>query len=165
MKAAYLTVASFLLLLILLMNFRLHHKQEFSLSLPEKDVLLQLEYLSGILRDGAGENMQAMYPEGYVFTFAMYGLAWTEVARYGGITEGKRVSAIAEAEWALASIESEQGHSRFVEAIGIPIRTPSRKWYGFGRPASPGDMDAEESTHVGSVTLIAPLRLTSPKIR
>src|SRR5687767_1567953 len=45
------------------------------------DLLLELRGLKQAMDDGAAEDMQGLYPEGYVFMNALYGLAWADVAR------------------------------------------------------------------------------------
>jgi hypothetical protein len=42
--------------------------------------IAQLRYLKGALDDGAAERMQGLFPEGYVFTWALYGIAAANVA-------------------------------------------------------------------------------------
>ena len=46
------------------------------------DVLKQLHFLRRMLREEkAGEEMQLLYPEGYIFTYALYALAWCDVVK------------------------------------------------------------------------------------
>lgn len=42
-------------------------------------VLAQLRYLDTRLQQGAAEDMQDIYPEGFLFFHAIYGLAWVEL--------------------------------------------------------------------------------------
>src|SRR5687767_9532245 len=45
------------------------------------DVLNQLTFLQKVIDGGADEEMQKIYPEGYVFINALYGLTWFDVAQ------------------------------------------------------------------------------------
>lgn len=48
--------------------------------LVNSDALKQLHFLRRMLREeNAGEEMQSLYPEGYVFIHALYALAWCDV--------------------------------------------------------------------------------------
>src|SRR5690606_6210 len=62
------------------------------------------------LRGGAGERMQALFPEGYVFTHALYGLSR---ANSGTLDPGRREEALAEARWALDRLDSPAGTAPF----------------------------------------------------
>src|SRR4051812_5386030 len=48
------------------------------------DVLPQLRFLRTALDNGAGEEMQRLFPEGYFFTNMLYGLTWAEVGMRQG---------------------------------------------------------------------------------
>jgi hypothetical protein len=43
------------------------------------DLLKELEFLNHALSENADTKMQSLYPEGYVFMNALYGLAWCNV--------------------------------------------------------------------------------------
>lgn len=70
----------------------------------------QLSYLRAALDDGAGEDAQAMFPEGWFFAHALYGLARVETGLRQP-AEG-RDEALREARWALARLESPAGTAR-----------------------------------------------------
>ena len=70
----------------------------------------QLHWLRGELETGAGERMQALFPEGYFFSHLLYGLSWVELA----LRDSGRVGrALEEARWSLERIESEAGKAPF----------------------------------------------------
>ncbi len=46
-----------------------------------KDVLRQLTFLKKYLKAGGGKEMQRIFPEGFVFMHALYGMAWYETAK------------------------------------------------------------------------------------
>jgi hypothetical protein len=58
----------------------------------------QLAFLRDALADGAGEDAQQLYPEGYFFLHVLYGLTWVEL----GMRSGGHGTALREARWAWA---------------------------------------------------------------
>ncbi|MER5700808.1 hypothetical protein ABT023_02435 [Micromonospora sp. NPDC002296] len=74
-------------------------------------VARQLAFLRAALDDGAGSDAQALFPEGWFFAHALYGLARVEL----GLREpaGRREPALREARWALARLESPDGTAPF----------------------------------------------------
>ncbi|MFE7799573.1 hypothetical protein [Nocardia sp. NPDC057440] len=103
--AMYVAVAALLTLLILVPQVRLYRNEQ-----PGADVIAQLRFLRAELGSGAGEEMQGMFPEGYFFSHALYGLTWTDVAR-GDPTY--RDEALREARWALQRLGSPSGRAVF----------------------------------------------------
>ena len=75
-----------------------------------RDVVAQLRFIKERLQNGAGEEMQQFFPEGYFFTYALYGLTWVDV----GLQDSTQVEqAVGEANWALKQLESAQGTAVF----------------------------------------------------
>ncbi|MER7267851.1 hypothetical protein ABT344_06040 [Micromonospora carbonacea] len=74
-------------------------------------VARQLAFLRAALDDGAGEDAQALFPEGWFFAHALYGLARVEL----GLRKpaGQRAGELREARWALARLESPAGTAPF----------------------------------------------------
>lgn len=84
------------------------------------DVVAQLAFIKGRLQNGAGEDMQQFFPEGYFFTHVLYGLTWVDV----GLKDNAHTKqAITEARWALEQLESVQGKGVFsaelIPAYGV----------------------------------------------
>ncbi|WP_428961867.1 hypothetical protein [Micromonospora fluostatini] len=71
----------------------------------------QLTFLRAALADGAGERAQELFPEGYFFAHALYGLTWVE----SGLRRpaGERAEALREARWALDRLDSPAGRAPF----------------------------------------------------
>lgn len=63
--------------------------------------------------------MQQLFPEGRVFTLALYGLAWVDVGR-GASDAPTRARALAEARRALALAEAPASRVGYGEASGLP---------------------------------------------
>ncbi|WP_201753283.1 hypothetical protein [Micromonospora rubida] len=74
-------------------------------------VARQLTFLRSALDDGAGTDAQAMFPEGWFFAHALYGLARVEQGLRS--PEAERETALREARWALARLESPSGREPF----------------------------------------------------
>ncbi len=95
-------------------NIRLYYT---SYTPTHNDVVPQLAFIKEKLQAGAAEEMQQLFPEGYFFTYALYGLTWVDV---GLQSVEQRPQALAEARWALDVLESAKG-----QAVFSPTLTPS----------------------------------------
>ncbi|MEU8379503.1 hypothetical protein [Streptosporangium sp. NPDC048865] len=86
----------------------------------------QLTFLRAALDGGAGDQAQNLFPEGYVFLHALYGLSWVEL----GMREpaGERAAALREARWALARLESPSGRAPFSADLTPPHGVFYRGW-------------------------------------
>ncbi|MDB4972857.1 MAG: hypothetical protein JWN48_1198, partial [Myxococcaceae bacterium] len=65
--------------------------------------LAELTFLHRELRAGAAARMQQLFPEGYVFMYALYGLTWTALAQS---TPELRERAWSEASWAVRQLDA-----------------------------------------------------------
>ncbi|MEU4598958.1 hypothetical protein [Nocardia sp. NPDC023988] len=70
----------------------------------------QLSFLRAALDDGADTAAQQQFPEGHLFSNALYGLAWVQAAH---AEPGLGSQAVRESRWALARLESEEGRAVF----------------------------------------------------
>jgi hypothetical protein len=67
-------------ILIFWINFKLY-SENFTADEKQKDIVLQLNFIGTELKvNNLGNRMQDIFPEGLVFTNALYGLAWCELA-------------------------------------------------------------------------------------
>ncbi|MET8003550.1 hypothetical protein [Nonomuraea glycinis] len=71
----------------------------------------QLTFLRAALDAGAGDDAQRLFPEGYFFLHALYGLTWAELGMRR--PAGERPVALREARWALARLDSPAGRAPF----------------------------------------------------
>jgi len=69
----------------------------------------QLTFLRAQLDDGAAQDAQQLFPEGYFFLHALYGLAHVDAGR----TAADPAEDAREARWALARLESPAGREPF----------------------------------------------------
>lgn len=70
----------------------------------------QLAACRSKLENGSAGEMQAIFPEGFAFSYLFYGLAWVEV---GLRDEDSRLRATKEVEWALQFVESQDAKAPF----------------------------------------------------
>ncbi|MFF4615395.1 hypothetical protein [Nonomuraea jabiensis] len=86
----------------------------------------QLAFLRAALDAGAGDEAQALFPEGYFFLHALYGLSWVEL----GMREpaGERSRALREARWALSRLDSPAGRAPFSPGLTPPYGVFYRGW-------------------------------------
>lgn len=80
----------------------------------DNDQLLHLRHLKAEINQGAAEEMQDMYPEGYLFMTALYGLAWAEFAE--NIPNHHHelfLEAYKEVEWATKATRSRMAQGFF----------------------------------------------------
>lgn len=74
-------------------------------------VARQLAFIRSALDEGAGDEAQGLFPEGYFFLHALYGLA--EVSLGMREPAGERADALREARWALGRLDSPAGRAPF----------------------------------------------------
>lgn len=101
-------------ILILWLNFKLH-TENLSTDEKQKDILRQLNFIGSELKsNNLGNRMQELFPEGFVFTNALYGLAWCELANSDIANDNNlKNNAINEALFAYNEINSDKAKSIF----------------------------------------------------
>ena len=75
-----------------------------------RNAVSHLAWMKQALNDGAAEDMQQLFPEGFFFSHILYGLAWVEI---GLRSTEHRDEAVREALWTLSHIESDPGKAIF----------------------------------------------------
>lgn len=73
----------------------------------------QLRFLAKSLDGGGAERMQSVFPEGYVFTWALYGLAAAQVARTLPPSDARRDEMLRSARIAVSHVDSDQARKTF----------------------------------------------------
>ncbi|MBZ0285615.1 MAG: hypothetical protein K8L97_33095 [Anaerolineae bacterium] len=104
----YLIFIGLITFLVLVVNVRLY------MGIDTDDVPEQLRFIRSALENGAADEMQAYFPEGYFFSYALYGLAWVDLGIDRG---GLREKALTEARWALEHLDSEAGRAVFSPSL------------------------------------------------
>jgi hypothetical protein len=77
-------------------------------------VRAELAFVRAALDSGGGEKMQQLFPEGYFFTHALFGLAWCDLASDG---RADAAQAQRQARWALSRLESPTGTAPFTRSL------------------------------------------------
>lgn len=141
------------LMVTLFINKSLYYRPEF-LAVDSVEVnltlLKQLHFLKGQLHADGGAEMQAQYPEGYVFMNALYGLAWCEVA---GELDDKSVlykEAKEEIQFAYNEVDGPEGRGIFDETLPLPYGAFYTGWnnYLLGKKLLLEDEDQRDSVEV-----------------
>ncbi|MCB9545494.1 MAG: hypothetical protein H6706_06375 [Myxococcales bacterium] len=107
------------------------HFPEAGTSSPESvapDIPAQLHYLRAALDDGAAADMQGWFPEGYAFTWALYGLTHVQVGLRRPLADPARAAAAVEARVALDALESPAGRAPFLATERPPLGTFYLGW-------------------------------------
>jgi hypothetical protein len=108
---------------LLLLNLRLYAPSAADYG-PDQigpDVVPQLRFIGAALRDGAGEQMQGLFPEGFFFSHVLYGLAWAELGMRPSATGELRTQALAEARWVLGRLDTPAGQAPFSPSLDPPL--------------------------------------------
>lgn len=92
------------------------------------DTPAQLDWLRGALDDGAAEEMQGLFPEGYAFTWALYGLSHVQYGIRHPAGSKERISAEAEARRALAMLGTADGRRPFEGVTTPPLGAFYQGW-------------------------------------
>ncbi|MFM7180951.1 MAG: hypothetical protein ACKO2G_05750 [Verrucomicrobiales bacterium] len=82
------------------------------------DAPQQLANIKRRLRDGEGGDMQKIFPEGWFFSHALYGMAWINVGMQSGDAAVKKRAA-EEARWVLERMESAEGLAPFTRSTQV----------------------------------------------
>ncbi len=119
--------------LLLSVNWSLHYTPSFVGKINE-DELAQLSFLEKELHNNAaGEKMQTLFPEGFLFINALYGLAYADFVTTSGIslqsTLGKK--AIKEMEFSIAEVGSYRCKSNFPTDLPLANGAFYKGWYTF----------------------------------
>ena len=116
MRKLFLTLITLLSLTILWINLQLYSTAK-SRQGKTDAIVLQLNFLESELKNNQlGEDMQKLFPEGFVFAYATYGLAWCELALAdSGQHPDLQKRAIEEAIYAFDAIDSKTGREPFFE--------------------------------------------------
>lgn len=100
--------------LLALLLWRTHSPREGLALVPHlRDVQHRIEH-------GGAEDMQALFPEGFVFSHAMTALAWTELAIDLPAEHPVRAEAIDAVHRSLAALESPAGTAPFSPSLSPP---------------------------------------------
>lgn len=148
-RLAVALLSGFLFLWLLIANGRLYTPRLPPPGRIPPDVVAQLHYLKGELEEGAAVEMQRLFPEGYFFSYVLYGLTWVNVGLQSEVGSAERAEALAEARWAFAEVDSEAGQAVFSVALEPPYGMFYAGWSNYLLTGilllqEPGERDAAE---------------------
>lgn len=106
------------------MMIRVARAPDPSTSTGTRTAIAQLAYLESDL-DARADRMQRLFPEGRVFTLALYGLTWIDIGR---AEPALRSKALAEARRALVLAEDSISREIFEPASGLPFGVFYEGW-------------------------------------
>jgi hypothetical protein len=121
-KKIYSVGAALATLAIVVLNLRLYAPGAAAYT-PGRlgpDTVPQLRFIAAALAQGAGEEMQGLFPEGDFFTRVLYGLSWVEVGLREQPGSTLHAEALREARRALAYLESAGGRAPFSPDLDPP---------------------------------------------
>jgi hypothetical protein len=110
-RSVRLAAVAVAMLWLAALNVRLYKPGSVETAIP------QLRFLAKSLAGDGAERMQGLFPEGYVFTWALYGLASAQVARALPPSDPRRAEMLQAARTAVASVESDRGKAPFPPAM------------------------------------------------
>jgi hypothetical protein len=108
-RGAATTVIVALVLLLALLNARLYQPGRVTTSMT------QLQFIKQSLNEGGAERMQQLFPEGYLFTWALYGLTSANVARSLPPHDPRRAEALRAAREAITHVDSAPARATFIK--------------------------------------------------
>lgn len=111
--------------LLLLLNLRMHQPGDI------RTTIAQLQFIQQALNDGAAERMQKIFPEGYVFTWALYGLTSAQVASQLNRTDALHTYYLGESKKAVQKIRSSQARATFSEELDPPFGAFYSAWSNY----------------------------------
>jgi hypothetical protein len=126
-RVAYSFVALLVLAVLLLLNIRAHAPGNL------ETTIAQLRFLDDRLEAGGASDMQQLFPEGYVFTWALYGLASAQVARQLEESDPRRIEFVERARRADRHVQSDQARSTFEPDLDPPFGAYYNSWSLFLR--------------------------------
>ncbi len=110
------------LILLALLNWRAHAPGD------NETVLAQLAFLGDSLQAGSGERMQQVFPEGYLFTWALYGLASAQIAQQLPPHDPRRAALLDRARNAVDHVDSPLARSTFPRDLDPPYGSFYCSW-------------------------------------
>lgn len=122
-----------LLTLILFFNIRIYFGPDLTEpSQLQQTSLGQLSFLEkGLKNKNFGKNAQSIFPEGFVFLNALYGLSWCEIARKQNPKSQLFKKAMSEAKYAYNEIKSQEAKSTFSQSLILNYGAFYNSWANY----------------------------------
>ena len=107
-RTTIIVLAAAAILVLVLLNVRLYKPGR------TDTAITQLAFLKQSLSEGGAERMQLLFPEGYLFTWALYGLTSANVARSLPPGDPRRAEALRAAREAVVHMDSQAAKGTFI---------------------------------------------------
>jgi hypothetical protein len=120
--------AGYIILLLILWQLFHYSAKDYRSPSTGPDVQAQLNWIGKALRQGAGENTQKWYPEGYFFAHALYGYALVNQALLNRDNQTLVERNARKVEWVLSRLESEKGLAPFPREQAIEYGVFYQGW-------------------------------------
>jgi hypothetical protein len=119
-----------LLVYVISLNFRLYYNNKWQGDV-NTEVLAQLYFLEHRLKLGAGEEMQGIYPEGFIFITALYGLTWADFLENINSKDTILQKGISQLDWAIQQINQENVKKQFGEDLELEYGAFYNGWRAY----------------------------------
>jgi hypothetical protein len=93
-----------------------------------QDVIKQLNFLKNEIHQGKAEELQEIFPEGFVFFNVIYGLIWCELVDKSDKSGPLAKEAIAEIDWAINEVNSSKGEQTFNKNLSVEYGAFYQGW-------------------------------------
>lgn len=91
-------------------------------------VIRQLNFLKKEIHRGKADEMQKVFPEGFVFFNVIYGLTWCELISKSDAASSRIKEAITEIDWAIKEVNSDKGKNIFQENLPLKYGAFYQGW-------------------------------------
>lgn len=134
LKYLYILLITPIILVIFYLNISLFHSatcDETEEGIVNTEVVYQLNFIKTKIGEGAANEMQNIYPEGFVFMHSLYALAWADIAETLKPNSELHKKAIQEINLSLKAIHSDKGKSTFPEDLPLSHGVFYRGWANY----------------------------------
>lgn len=117
-------------------------------------IIKQLHFLKDEISKGKAKEMQQIFPEGFIFFNAIYGLTWCELINKTDLTHPLAKEAINEIDRAIKEVNSEEGKRTFEKNLPVEYGAFYQGWTTLllGKKLAIIDSTQRNSTDVESFT-------------
>ncbi len=100
-------------------------------SVQKVEIYGQLQFLKSALHQGAGKEMQGLFPEGFIFIQVLYGLTWCDWLQDIEANDPRLSEGLTEIDWTLSEMQSDYGRQIFHEKLPLPYGAFYRGWTNY----------------------------------
>jgi hypothetical protein len=133
-KGIGVVLGGLLIVLLLYWNIALYYQPVITIDhgyAQDEDLLCELRGLRRAMHAGAADDMQQLYPEGYIFMHALYALAWAEVAARSEVEGVVFDEAFREVENSCRQLSTNAAREIFDELLPLSYGAFYQGWYNY----------------------------------